>query len=87
MSRNGPISTSRIWASLYPFVASLLGAAAVLELYVYLVRVTNVIDLMALAIIAYGTTLLMLCCFSAGRTTIKEGIAIVRSFNARSDGR
>jgi len=87
VSRNGPISTSRIWASLYPFVASLLGAAAVLELYVYLVRVTNVIDLMALAIIAYGTTLLMLCCFSAGRTTIKEGIAIVRSFNARSDGR
>jgi polysaccharide transporter, PST family len=85
-SRNGPISKTLLWRSLYPFIISLLGAVIVLELYVRLAHVTGVIDLIALGLIAYGTTLLILCGFSVGRATISESFAIVRSFNVRASG-
>ena len=70
-SRTGPVGRDKLLGDLYPFFFSTLGAIALLELYLNLVQAKGVLDLIALLLIAYGTPLPILACFSSGRATLK----------------
>ena len=84
--RKGPIDTRFVWTSLYPAILATVAAAAALELYAWFVGVTGLMDLVALAILAYGASLLVLSAFATGRATLREAVTVFRSFKERRGG-
>jgi len=78
-SRSGPIDSAFFFRILYPFVGSTLAAMGAITLYDHALRITGFIDLVAVAIAAYITSVAILACFPSGRAAILSLFSVFRT--------
>lgn len=83
-SRTGPVRKNIFFEILYPFVISTVGSMGVVSLYDQVFGITGLLDLVAVAVLAYASTLPLLACFSSGRDTIKIMFTSIRTLALRA---
>ncbi len=78
-SRSGPVDRAFFVRILYPFVVSTLAAIAVIALYGRVLGITGFVDLCAVAVASYATSISILACLPSGRAALRSLFTILRT--------